>query len=91
LTPHEEPRKPKTLDDLLLGKMYVRRDTGTIPAKVGISDSGALTVYISQPLFWFWNSYIRTNNDLPNYLAVWIRSIKKLIPKIDSVAKEWTY
>jgi hypothetical protein len=83
--------KPKTMDELIWGKAIVRKDNGIIPAKVGISDNDALTVYISQPLYWFWDNYIHTRDSLGDYMSVWIRSIKNVIPKVYEVAKKWAY
>lgn len=91
LLPNKGPTKPSSLDDLVLGKMFVRKDTGVIPAKVGISDANELTVYIRQPLFLFWDSYLETSSNLGDYMAVWIRSLKGVIPEVDKVAKKWAY
>lgn len=83
--------KPDPLDVILWSKMLVNKYTETIPAKVGISDSGALTIFISNPLFLFWNNYIQTNDNLKDYMAVWIRSIAKVIPAVQKKANEWAY
>ncbi|MGB6838933.1 MAG: hypothetical protein WBD86_00085 [Microgenomates group bacterium] len=91
LSPAEKPSKPSSLDELVYGEMYVRKDTGHIPPKVGISDARELVVSIHQPLYLFWGSHIETRRNLKDYMAVWVRSIKRVIPKVDRTAKEWGY
>lgn len=71
-----------------LDKIFISKETETLPIKLNETQRGRLTAYISQPLGYFCNSYLNTKDLLLGYMTVWIRSIKNIGPKIDKFSKD---
>lgn len=83
--------KPSSLDNLVLGQTFVKKsESSVIPVKLGISDANELTAYISQPLHFFWDDW-GALQEFGGYLALWTRSLKRVIPEVHKIATELVY